>query len=627
MKKLWLLATLSGFWPAPAFAQTTEELVRDGVNTENVTTQSMGFDRKSYSPLRQINTSNVKRLVPVWSTSVMNDMGELASPTIYQGVMYVINGRWTFAIDVETGRQIWRTPVALESASSRVGITRGAATIYNGKIFRVTYDNHLLALDMKTGRELWNQTFADAKEGYYATGAPIVADGVLISGMAGGESTTRGFLDGWDPDTGQKLWRRYTIPAPGEPGAETWPRNSDAWMHGGGPTWRSGSYDPELGLVYWGTGNAEPYNPNPRAGLDSLFTSSVLAIRPKTGEVACYFQYTPNDVYDVDGTDEHVLADIRIEGRMRKVMIQANKNGFMYVLDRTNCQLIAAHPYVKVNWATHIDLKTGRPVLTDLYKRFLAGEEVEIWPSRGTNAVPTAFDPDTGLIYASTWNVPRVQKIAPPKPAAPGAQLHGRHRQSSAGSTGGRARAFRRNQSADRREEVGGPADRVPRVGRHAGHRRGAGLHWQVEWGVRGARCRDRQDAVAVQDRLEHQRHGDHLHAQRTAIRDRRLGTRRHPRQSLHAGQDTDRRFDLDVRVDARLSQVASGRAAAARCSVETPWNRRRFRTRKGVHPAERSPGCGALRYRRAVRSVPAGTARWPPHASPEMPGQYPRLL
>ena len=133
-----------------------------------------------------------------------------------------------------------------------------------------------------------------------STGAPIVANGVLISGMAGGESTTRGFLDGWDPDTGKKLWRRYTIPAPGEPGSETWPKNSDAWKYGGGPTWRSGSYDPQLDLVYWGIGNAEPYDPRPREGLDSLYTASVLAIRPKTGEIVCYYQYTPNDVYDVD---------------------------------------------------------------------------------------------------------------------------------------------------------------------------------------------------------------------------------------------------------------------------------------------------------------------------------------
>lgn len=421
MKKVWLLATLLGLWPGPGFTQTTDELVNDGKNTDNVTTQSMGYDRQSYSPLKQINTSNVKRLVPVWSASLMNEQGELAAPTIYNGVMYVINGKWTFAIDVETGRQIWRTAAEIEPGVQRAAVTRGAATIYNGKLFRVTIDNHVLALDMKTGKQLWKQTFAAAREGYYATGAPIVANGVLISGMAGGESTTRGFLDGWDPDTGKKLWRRYTIPAPGEPGSETWPANSDAWKQGGGPTWRSGSYDPQLDLVYWGTGNAEPYDPKPRGGLDSLFTSSVLAIRPKTGEVACYFQYTPNDVYDVDGTDEHVLADIQIGGQPRKVMIQANKNGFMYVLDRTNCTLIAAHPYVKVNWATHIDLVTGRPVLTDVYKRFLAGEEVEIWPSRGTNAVPIAFDRNTGLVYASTWNVPRIQKVAPPKPQVVGA--------------------------------------------------------------------------------------------------------------------------------------------------------------------------------------------------------------
>ena len=415
-----LFATLLGFWAALGLAQTTEELVNDGKNTENVTTQSMGYDRKSCSPLKQINKANVKRLVPIWSTSLMNDQGELASPTIYNGVMYAINGKWTFAIDVETGSQIWRTPVRLESGVQRAAFHRGAATIYNGKVFRVTIDNHVLALDMKTGEELWNQKFADLKDGFYATGGPIVANGVLISGVAGGEFTTRGFLVGWDPDTGRKLWTRYTIPAPGEPGSETWPKNSDAWTEGGGPTWRSGSYDPQLDLVYWGTGNAEPYDPRPREGLDSLFTNSVLALRPKTGEIACYYQYTPNDVYDVDATDEHLLADIQVGGQLRKVMIQANKNGFLYVLDRTNCKLIAAHPYVKVNWATHIDLATGRPVLTDVYKRFAAGEEVEIWPSRGTNAVPIAFNPNTGLVYASTWNVPRLQKLAPPKPTVKG---------------------------------------------------------------------------------------------------------------------------------------------------------------------------------------------------------------
>jgi alcohol dehydrogenase (cytochrome c) len=427
MKKVSLLAILMSLWPGPGLPQSTEDLLNDGKNTDNVTIQSMGNDRKSYSPLKQINKSNVKRLVPIWTASLMNDMGELAAPVIYKDVMYAINGKWTFAIDVDTGRQVWRTPVEIESGVPRAqnAFTRGAPTIYNGKLFRVTIDNHLVALDMKTGKQIWKQKFADWREGYYATGAPIVASGVLISGMAGGESTTRGFLDGWDPETGKKLWRRYTIPAPGEPGSETWPANSDAWTRGGGPTWRSGSYDPQLDLVYWGTGNAEPYDPRPREGMDSLFTSSVLAIRPKTGEIVCYYQYTPNDVYDVDGAEEHVLADIQVGGQPRKVMIQANKNGFIFVLDRTNCKLIAAHPFVKVNWATHYDLATGRPVLTDVYQRFLAGEEVEIWPQRGSNAVPIAFNPNTGLVYTTSWNLPRIQKLAPPKPQVLGADSTG----------------------------------------------------------------------------------------------------------------------------------------------------------------------------------------------------------
>jgi alcohol dehydrogenase (cytochrome c) len=425
MKTFRLLASVLAVWVTTGVAQTTNDLLNTGKNTDVLTTHSMGYDRKSYSPLRQINRTNVKRLTPVWTTSVWNEMGELAAPAIYDGVMYVINGRWTFALDARTGRQIWRTPVTLEMGTTGAPITRGGPVLYNGKLFRITYDNHLVALDMKTGKELWNQKYAEGKEGYYSTGAPIIANGVLISGMAGGERTTRGFLDGWDPDTGRKLWRRYTIPAPGEPGSETWPRDSEAWKYGGGPTWRSGSYDPELDLVYWGTGNAEPYDPHSRGGLDSLYTSSVIAIRPKTGEIACFYQFTPNDVYDVDGVDEMVLADIQVGGRPRKVMIQANKNGFLYVIDRTNCQLIAANPLVKVNWASSIDIESGRPVLTDVYKRFFAGEEVEIWPSRGTNAVPIAFDPTSSLVYASTWDIPRIQKIAAPKPQVLGADSTG----------------------------------------------------------------------------------------------------------------------------------------------------------------------------------------------------------
>jgi len=414
MKKV--LTALLCTWCGLGSAQTAGELLNDGKNTENVTTFGMGYDLKMYSPLKQINKSNVRRLVPIWSFSLANDMGEHSQPTIYNGVMYVVNGSWTFAIDVATGRQIWRTPVQYERAALRVGsagaIMRGPATIYNGKLFRQTVDAHVVALDMKTGKEIWKEKFADFKEGYIGVIAPIVVNGVLISGMAGGDRTTRGFLDGYDPETGKRLWRTYTIPAPGEKGSETWPNKefSDAWKYGGAATWQAGSYDPQLDLYYIGTGNAEPYNPAYRKGMDSLYCASILAIRPRTGEMVWYYQTVPNDSFDFDASAESVLAELVVDGEMRKVLINAHKNGFLYVLDRTNGKLIAANPFVKQNWAKHIDLKTGRPVLTDLLDRAMKGETVAVFPARGTNAALIAFNPKTGFVYLNSWNQARVMK-------------------------------------------------------------------------------------------------------------------------------------------------------------------------------------------------------------------------
>jgi alcohol dehydrogenase (cytochrome c) len=413
-----VLVALLCSWCTCAIAQTSQELIDNGKNSENVTTFGMGYRLNQYSPLSQINKSNVKRLVPIWSTSLSNEAGELGQPTIYDGVMYVVNGNWTFALNVETGVQIWRTPVDYERGATRISavgpVIRGGATIYNGKLYRESLDCHVIALDMKTGKEVWNQKFAEYKDGYTGIIAPLVANGVVVTGMAGGDRTTRGFLDGWDAESGQHLWRRYTIPAPGEPGSETWPNKDmpDAWKYGGGSTWLNGSYDPELDLVYWGTGNAEPYNPVYRDGKDSLYTASVLAIRPKTGELVWHYQYIPNESYDFDGTSEPEIADLTIDGQPRKVLLNANKNGFLYVIDRTNGQLIAAHPYVKVNWASKIDLKTGRPVLTDVYDRAIKGETVEIWPSRGTNASLMAFNPKTGLVFMNSWEIPRILKYS-----------------------------------------------------------------------------------------------------------------------------------------------------------------------------------------------------------------------
>jgi alcohol dehydrogenase (cytochrome c) len=406
-----------------ASAQTAEELLTDGKNTENVLTFGMGYGIPMYSPLRQINKSNVKRLVPIWSTNLMNEMGELSQPTIYNGVMYIVNGNWTFALDVATGQQIWRTPVQYDRAVMRIAnagaIMRGPATLYNGKLYRTTLDAHLLALDIKTGKQIWKQKFADFKEGYKGVAAPLFASGVLITGTTGGENATRGFLVGWDPETGKELWRTYTIPAPDEPGHETWPKTADstpdAWKTGGGSTWQNGSYDPQLDLVYWGVGNAAPYDPKYRGNADALYTNSVLAIRPKTGQIVWHYQFTPNDMYDADGSNENVIADLPVGGQMRKVIINANKNGFMYVIDRTNGKLIAANPLTRVNWASRVDVATGRPVLTDVAARLIAGEEVEVYPQRGTNATLFAFNPKTRLVYLNTWDLPRIQKFIPYK--------------------------------------------------------------------------------------------------------------------------------------------------------------------------------------------------------------------
>lgn len=404
-------------------AQTASELLNDGKNTENVLSFGQNPKLQMYSPLKQINKSNIKRLVPLWSTSTMSETGELAQPVVYNGVMYVTNGHWTFALDVATGKQLWRTPVEYDRAVLRISssgaIYRGAPTLYNGKLYRLTLDAHLVALDMKTGKQLWKKAFANHLEGYKGVSAPLIANGVMITGTSGGEHATRGFLVGWDPETGNELWRKHMIPAPGEPGHETWPKTAesipDAWKIGGASTWQNGSYDPELDLVYWGVGNAGPYDAKYRGNGDALYTNCVVAIRPKTGEIVWHYQYTPNDLYDVDATNELVLAELRIDGQLRKVVMNGNKNGFFYVIDRTNGKLIAAHPMTRITWATHVDLKTGRPVLTDVADRLMKGEEVALYPQRGTNAIMFAFNPRNNLAYLNTWDLPRIQKFVPYK--------------------------------------------------------------------------------------------------------------------------------------------------------------------------------------------------------------------
>ena len=556
MKKI--LATLLCFCCGSALAQTAQELIDNGKNSENVTTFGMGYHLNQYSPLSQINKSNIKRLVPVWSTSLSNDTGELAQPTIYNGVMYVVNGHWTFALDVATGQQIWRTPVEYDRGAARVGaagvILRGGATIYNGKLFRETIDCHVIALDMKTGKQIWKQKFADFKEGYTGIIAPLVANGVVITGMAGGDRTTRGFLDGWDPDTGKELWRRYTIPAPGEPGSETWPKDiPDAWKYGGGATWQNGSYDPELDLVYWGTGNAEPYNPAYRGGADSLYTASVIAIRPKTGELVWHYQYIPNESFDFDGTAEPVLADLRIDGQVRKVLLSANKNGFMYVIDRTNGKLIAAHPFVKVNWASRIDPR-DRPPGSDrrLRPRAQRRDGRSLAVARHQRVADGVQSEDRPRLRELLGNPPdhEIHQVR----IRARRRLH-RRRDELPHAAGGRAVGLSHGvQSGHRQSGMESAGDGNGDLRRHARNRRRGLVHRPAERRVHRARPGDRGDAVEVQDRIRHQFSAHDLHPQRPAIRHGAVGHRRRsqPRhESCRRGPH--RRIGVDLRADARI--------------------------------------------------------------------------
>ncbi|WP_050419222.1 methanol/ethanol family PQQ-dependent dehydrogenase [Bradyrhizobium tropiciagri] len=404
MRRIALAASLVILASYGASAQTNEQLVKGATDTSNVLNYGMGYNLQRFSTLNQINKDTVKNLVPVWNYSLNDDRSEESQPLVYQGVLYVTTHNATIAIDAKTGKQIWKTKVEYPAETPRIvccGIINRGAALYDGKLFRTTLDANVIALDAKTGKELWREKAADIKEGYSMTVAPLVADGVVITGISGAEFGTRGFIDGWDPATGKKLWRTYSIPTPDEPGGDTW--KGDTWKLGGGSTWITGSYDAELNTVYWGIGNPGPFNSAVRPG-DNLYTCSVLALDPKTGKIKWHYQFSPNNPFDYDSVAEMVLADMNVEGKPTKVLMDANRNGFFYVLDRTNGKLLAANPYVNVNWATGIDMKTGRPIETDVAKDAREGKKVTVYPSilGGKNWEPMSFNPQTGLAYANT---------------------------------------------------------------------------------------------------------------------------------------------------------------------------------------------------------------------------------
>jgi alcohol dehydrogenase (cytochrome c) len=356
------------------------------------------YDSQRYSRLRQINKSNVRRLELQWV--VQNQVPGVwqSNPLVVDGIMYLTQRpNDVMAVDAKTGKHFWLfrwTP----DTNARVccGSNNRGLAMLGDTLFMGTLDAHLIAIDAKTGKPVWNVEVGDVKAAYSITMAPLIVKDKVLVGVGGGEFGIRGYVAAYDAKTGKEVWRHYTVPAPGEAGSETW--SGDDWKNGGAPIWTMGSYDPALNLVYFGTGNPGPdWNPAQRPG-DNLYSDSVIALNPETGERSWYFQFTPHDAYDFDATQIPILADITWKGRPLKAMLFANRNGFFYVLNRATGEYLSGTAFTKVNWATGLDAK-GRPLVVDL------PPDVPVYPGNqgGTNWYPPAYSPRTGLFYFSTW--------------------------------------------------------------------------------------------------------------------------------------------------------------------------------------------------------------------------------
>ncbi len=360
-------------------------------------TYSGDYTGQRHSPLKQITPQNVAGLKHQWTFqtgTTTRGRGFEATPLLYDGVLYVSgSNNLAWALDARTGRPFWSYRRDLPpdlTYGAQAPVNRGFAML-DHRLFMVTLDAHLLAFDRATGRILWDIVLADYKVGYSATLAPLVLDGKVIVGISGGEYPTRGFLDAYDPQTGKRLWRFNTVPNPGEPGSETWPPNASVMARGGGGTWMTGTYDPELNLLYWGTGNPNPdYYGDERKG-DNLFTNSLLALDPNTGTLKWHYQFTPHDVHDWDSNHVPVLAD----WGDRKVVMVANRNGLFYVLDRRTGEVILGKAFTATTWAREIG-KDGRPLIVNDGSK---GCLPDMWG--GTNFNPPTYDPALRLFFVS----------------------------------------------------------------------------------------------------------------------------------------------------------------------------------------------------------------------------------
>ena len=360
------------------------------------------YDGWGYSPLDQITASNVARLQPVWvfSTGVPN--GHEAPPLVNNGVMFVATpGNQVIAVDAKSGSLLWRyrRPIP-EDAVSLHPTTRGVA-LYGDKIFLAANEAVLVALDARTGKEVWTADVAENQNGYYMSLAPLVAEGRVMIGTSGGELGIRGFVAAYDAETGTPVWKTYMVPAPGEPGSETWPKGNQ-WKTGGGSIWVTANYDPDTHLAFWGTGNGGPWMGDQRPG-DNLYTSSTVAIDVRTGRITGHHQYHPNDSWDWDEVSPPILVDYQRNGRTIKGLIDVARDGYLWFLERSAGPIafVQGVPYVKQNVFRSLDPKTGRPDVDPARKPGTGKRAEDICPSHwgGKNWPPIAFSPKTRMIY------------------------------------------------------------------------------------------------------------------------------------------------------------------------------------------------------------------------------------